>query len=184
MKRFHLVGVAAFTAMLGGAAMAADEARFELTIRDHRFEPAELTVPADVVASPQTIVATNVSDGVSVVNEATVTPVAATPSVTESGNGVVEVPVITPALDKVKPAGNVPALSDHVNGAVPPDAASVVDGYAVPTVPLGRVDVVMVGGVGAALMTICSGFVANRLFASVTFAAHASAPSRSGASMM
>jgi hypothetical protein len=67
---------------------------------------------------------------------------------------VVGVPVITPALDSVNPAGKVPTLTDHVSGAVPPLAASVVEGYAVPTVPLGSVDVVMVGGVGAGLMMI------------------------------
>jgi plastocyanin len=44
---FRLVGVAALLAVIGGsAALGADEARFELTIRNHRFEPAELTVPA------------------------------------------------------------------------------------------------------------------------------------------
>lgn len=47
MERYRLVGVAALLAMIGGgAALAGEEARFELTIRDHRFEPAELTVPA------------------------------------------------------------------------------------------------------------------------------------------
>ena len=46
MERYRLVGLAALLAMIGGAALAAEEARFELTIRDHRFEPAELTVPA------------------------------------------------------------------------------------------------------------------------------------------
>lgn len=47
MERFRLVGLAAFLAMVSGsAALGAEEARFELTIRDHRFEPAELTVPA------------------------------------------------------------------------------------------------------------------------------------------
>jgi plastocyanin len=33
--------------MIGSAeVLASDDARFELTIRDHRFEPAELPVPA------------------------------------------------------------------------------------------------------------------------------------------
>jgi plastocyanin len=47
MERYRLVGLAALVAMIGGGtALSAEEARFELTIRDHRFEPAELTVPA------------------------------------------------------------------------------------------------------------------------------------------
>lgn len=47
MDRFRLVGLAAFMAVAaGGGAFAASETPFELTIRDHRFEPAELTVPA------------------------------------------------------------------------------------------------------------------------------------------
>ena len=47
MNGFRLAGVAALLALIGGgAALGAEEARFELTILDHRFEPAELTVPA------------------------------------------------------------------------------------------------------------------------------------------
>jgi hypothetical protein len=40
----------------------------------------------------------------------------------------VGVPLMTPALDNVKPAGNVPALTDQVSGAVPPIDVNVVDG--------------------------------------------------------
>jgi plastocyanin len=47
VKTLSFLGLAALAmAIGGGAALAADEARFELTIRNHRFEPAELTVPA------------------------------------------------------------------------------------------------------------------------------------------
>jgi len=47
VKRFNLVGMAALAALIGGtAARGADEAKFELTIRNHLFEPTELTVPA------------------------------------------------------------------------------------------------------------------------------------------
>ena len=41
---------------------------------------------------------------------------------------VVGVPVIVPVLERDKPAGSVPALTDHVSGAVPPVAESVVEG--------------------------------------------------------
>jgi plastocyanin len=47
VKTLSSLGLATLAmAIGGGAAPAADEARFELTIRNHRFEPAELTVPA------------------------------------------------------------------------------------------------------------------------------------------
>jgi plastocyanin len=47
VKKLPLLGVAALLVVSGGgAATGADEARLELTIRNHRFEPAELTVPA------------------------------------------------------------------------------------------------------------------------------------------
>ena len=56
---------------------------------------------------------------------------------------VVGVPEITPAVERVKPPGNVPVSTLHVIG-VSPVAASVWL-YAVPTVPLGNDAVVMVG---------------------------------------
>ena len=37
------------------------------------------------------------------------------------------VPEMTPPVDRVKPVGNAPALSDHVYGAVPPVAARVCE---------------------------------------------------------
>jgi plastocyanin len=47
VKTFSFLGAALLGLTIGnGPAFAADEARFELTIRNHRFEPTELTVPA------------------------------------------------------------------------------------------------------------------------------------------
>ena len=89
---------------------------------------------------------------------------------------VVGVPVIVPVLDNVRPAGRDPALMVHVYGAVPPDTPRVCCGYAVPAVPPGSDVVVMVGGVAAALMTICSGCVAERFAASVTWAVKLDVP--------
>lgn len=60
----------------------------------------------------------------------------------------VGVPLITPAGDNVRPAGGVPDVTDHVYGCVPPMAAKLCE-YAVPTVPFGRGDVVVIetGGI-------------------------------------
>jgi cupredoxin-like protein len=44
MRRFLPFCLLAATA---GATFAADEAEFALTIRDHRFAPAEITIPAN-----------------------------------------------------------------------------------------------------------------------------------------
>ena len=41
---------------------------------------------------------------------------------------VVGVPVIVPAVDKLRPVGNVPLLIDHDVGVMPPLAVSVVVG--------------------------------------------------------
>jgi hypothetical protein len=40
---------------------------------------------------------------------------------------VVGVPLMTPAALSVNPAGNVPALTDQVNGDVPPETVSVFE---------------------------------------------------------
>jgi hypothetical protein len=57
----------------------------------------------------------------------------------------VGVPLITPLVESVNPAGRAePLASLQVYGLVPPDAASVVE-YADPFVAPGTVDVVMVG---------------------------------------
>ena len=55
---------------------------------------------------------------------------------------------MTPAADIVNPGGSAPALVVHVYGVVPPVAARVVCGYAVPTVPGGN-DVVVIVGLAA-----------------------------------
>ena len=59
------------------------------------------------------------------------------------------VPEITPAVERVKPAGNVPVLL-HVIGVLP--VAVSVWLYGVPTVPPANVVVVMVGATGAAIV--------------------------------
>lgn len=80
---------------------------------------------------------------------------------------VVGVPVIAP-LDVLSdsPAGRLPDEMAHVKGEVPPLRASVWL-YAVPTVPFGRLDVVIVS---VALTTIESAFDAVAATLSVTFA--------------
>ena len=61
------------------------------------------------------------------------------------GAPAVGVPEITPvALTRLRPAGNAPADTDQLSGAVPPDAARLVE-YAAPTVALGKELVVMEG---------------------------------------
>ena len=55
---------------------------------------------------------------------------------------MVGVPAIVPALLKPRPAGSAPDASVHPYGTVPPVAVRVVE-YAVPTVPLGVVTVLM-----------------------------------------
>ena len=49
----------------------------------------------------------------------------------------VGVPLITPAADRLRPAGNVPVASDHVFEPAPPVAVRVWE-YAVPWTPFGR----------------------------------------------
>jgi hypothetical protein len=50
LKRDHFVGVLV-ASVLGISAAAAAENAFTLTIKDHRFEPAELRVPANQPAT-------------------------------------------------------------------------------------------------------------------------------------
>ena len=75
------------------------------------------------------------------------------------------VPDIVPPADNVNPEGNVPADTVHVNGADPPEAARACE-YAVPTVPAGNDDVVIVK---AGLIVSDSAFVVLPLALSVTF---------------
>jgi hypothetical protein len=61
----------------------------------------------------------------------------------------VGVPEIRPVLeDRLSPAGRLPDVTDQVYGVVPPVAAIEFE-YAVPCVPEGRLDVVMLKAVGA-----------------------------------
>ena len=62
--------------------------------------------------------------------------------------GCIGVPEITPAFERVKPFGKLPPVILHVMGVVP--AACNVWLYATPTVPFGRVVVVIVGGASVA----------------------------------
>src|SRR5579872_4248472 len=55
----------------------------------------------------------------------------------------VGVPLSCPAVLRANPAGNVPLVTDHWYGDVPPLAVSVCV-YAVPTVPLGTGEVVVI----------------------------------------
>ncbi|SRR5579885_2877623 len=46
MIRHFFIAILAFS-LLGGAAFAAEMPQYTLTIKDHKFEPSQLTVPAD-----------------------------------------------------------------------------------------------------------------------------------------
>jgi hypothetical protein len=76
----------------------------------------------------------------------------------------VGVPLITPALLRLNPAGSAaePAASDHVNGLTPPEACSVLE-YGCPTTPLGREVVVMTGFAGRIVMVTGVSAVAETL---------------------
>src|SRR5882724_7382966 len=62
---------------------------------------------------------------------------------------VLGVPLSTPALLRVKPAGKLPALIDHVYGAVPPVAVNVPL-YTTPTVAAGKGETVVIVSAAAA----------------------------------
>ena len=62
------------------------------------------------------------------------------------------VPLITPATDNVKPAGNAPDATDQEYGGVPPVAAKACK-YALPTVAAGKGDAVVIES-GGGLMAI------------------------------
>jgi hypothetical protein len=65
---------------------------------------------------------------------------------------VVGVPLITPAVDGVRPAGSAPDVMDHIYGGVPPVAAKLWE-YAVPTVPFGRGDAVVIASGGGSTVS-------------------------------
>ena len=69
----------------------------------------------------------------------------------------VGVPEITPFVDSSNPLGKLPPCNDHVIGVSP--VAARVWLYAVLTVPLGKVVVVIVGGTGAVVTLTVNGFV-------------------------
>jgi hypothetical protein len=52
---------------------------------------------------------------------------------------------------RLRPAGRLPALNDHVYGDVPPFACSTIE-YCVPTVPAGRLEVVITSPTGATVI--------------------------------
>jgi hypothetical protein len=72
----------------------------------------------------------------------------ATRTVKFEAPAAVGVPPSTPAADRLKPAGRVPADTDQLYGVIPPVATSVWL-YAVPTAPAGSVAVVIVGAAAA-----------------------------------
>lgn len=63
-------------------------------------------------------------------------------AVNENEPEAVGVPETEPAAERIKPAGNAPALMLQLYGVVPPEAAKAVE-YAVPTCPEGT-DVVVI----------------------------------------
>src|SRR5882724_9370730 len=73
------------------------------------------------------------------------------------------VPLSTPPLLSVKPAGKVPALIDHVYGVVPPLAVNAPL-YAAPTVAVGKGEaVVIVGAVNACVVAETAALCAEAL---------------------
>jgi hypothetical protein len=77
---------------------------------------------------------------------------------------VVGVPEMAPALESVNPAGRmVPEAMLHEYGEVPPVAASVVLGYAVPAVPLGTelVEMASVEVVGVVVVVVVPVVILN-----------------------
>src|SRR6266496_1475484 len=68
-------------------------------------------------------------------------------TVTEKGPLLKGVPLIVPLALRVSPPGRAPELRDHAYGGEPPAAASTCE-YAVPTIPAGRDDVVMLNAGG------------------------------------
>jgi hypothetical protein len=78
----------------------------------------------------------------------------------------VGVPLITPAADRVKPAGSAPPAMDHVYPDVPPEAARVCE-YATPIEPPGKGEAVVMESV-VGLIVIERAFVVDCDPASLT----------------
>jgi hypothetical protein len=69
--------------------------------------------------------------------------------------GVVGVPATAPVvLERARPGGRLPAASDQAYGVLPPDAATVCE-YACPTVPPGRLVVVIWSGSRTSIVSAC-----------------------------
>ena len=99
--------------------------------------PSGKLVVVIVNGVPETIVSVSGCDAV-------LSSLSVTSIVNDVAPAVVGVPDITPVLPASdNPPGNAFPILLHVYGGVPPDAASVVE-YAVPTVPFGRLVVVIV----------------------------------------
>ena len=100
--------------------------------------------PARIECPPTSIMTTPTTPTITPANAlvADCVPLSATRTVKLAVPVAVGVPLTTPALDKVRPAGRLPTVTDHVYGGVPPVAARVCE-YAVPTVPLGSGEVVV-----------------------------------------
>jgi hypothetical protein len=89
-------------------------------------------------------------------------------TVNDTVPAVVGVPEIAPVdATRLSPVGNIPAVTLHLYGVVPPLACSVVE-YAVPTAPPGSDVVVTVGDCAAAPTVMLNTFVPELFAASVT----------------
>ena len=91
---------------------------------------------------------------------------------------VVGVPVIEPEVERLSPAGKDPNTIAHVYGATPPWAVSVCE-YAMPTLPSGSGEVVVMTRV-AALIVIESGCVAFVARLSTAWTVKAAVPGLEG----
>ena len=77
------------------------------------------------------------------------------------------VPEIVPPADRVNPAGSDPTDTVHEYGGDPPEAASACE-YAVPTVPAGSDDVVILSA-GGLIVSDSAAVVVTPIALSVTF---------------
>jgi len=82
-------------------------------------------------------------------------PESVTVTVNEVVPAAVGVPESTPAVLSVRPAGSVPVVTAQVSAPVPPVATSVKL-YAVPTVPGGRGEVVVIFNIGGAITNVAA----------------------------
>ena len=78
-------------------------------------------------------------------------PLSVTRTVKFAVVAVVGIPLITPPVESDKPAGSVPDAMVHEYCGVPPLAVKVWE-YAVPTVPVGKGDDVVIDSGGGAIV--------------------------------